>query len=65
MNEKIVCVWTDNVRHLGNTTTNSVESTHATLKNWLGNSKWDLCRDWDSVNHMIQNQHDEIETTFG
>ncbi|XP_058764019.1 uncharacterized protein LOC131637452 [Vicia villosa] len=46
-NEKFVCAWTDNVRHLGNTTTNRVESAHASLQNWLGNSKGDLCRDWD------------------
>ena len=63
--EKIACAWTDNVRHLGNTTTNRVESAHATLKNWLGNSKGDLCRDWDSVNLMIKNQHNEIQITFG
>ncbi|CAK8566771.1 unnamed protein product [Lathyrus sativus] len=37
--ENIVYAWTDNVRHLGNTTTNRVESAHASLKNWLGNSK--------------------------
>ena len=63
--EKIVCAWTDQVRHLRNTTTNRVEFAHATLKNWLGNSKGDLCRDWDSVNQMIQNQHNEIQTSFG
>ncbi|XP_050893360.1 uncharacterized protein LOC127099673 [Lathyrus oleraceus] len=63
--ENIVCAWTDNVRHLGNTITNRVKFVHATLKFWLGNSKGDLCRDWDSVNHMIQNQHNEIQTSFG
>ncbi|XP_058725564.1 uncharacterized protein LOC131596844 [Vicia villosa] len=62
---KVVCAWTDNVRHLGNTTTNRVESAHASMKNWLVNSKGDLCRDWDSVNLMIENQHNEIQTTFG
>ncbi|XP_050888875.1 uncharacterized protein LOC127094048 [Lathyrus oleraceus] len=36
--EKIVCAWTDQVRHIGNTTTNRVEFAHAKLKNWLGNS---------------------------
>ncbi|XP_050896729.1 uncharacterized protein LOC127103519 [Lathyrus oleraceus] len=36
--EKIICARTDNVRHLRNTTTNKVESAHATLKIWLGNS---------------------------
>ncbi|XP_058746429.1 uncharacterized protein LOC131619338 [Vicia villosa] len=63
--EKFVCVWTDNVRHLGNTTTNRVESTHASLKNWLANNTGDLCRDWDTVNLMIKNQYNEIQTTFG
>ncbi|MCI11145.1 hypothetical protein A2U01_0032245, partial [Trifolium medium] len=27
--EKVVCAWTNSVMHLGNTTTNRVESTHA------------------------------------
>ncbi|XP_058783994.1 uncharacterized protein LOC131658747 [Vicia villosa] len=63
--EKFVCAWINNVRHLGNTTTNRVESAHVTLKNWLGNSKGDLCRDWDTVNLMIKNQHNEIQTSFG
>lgn len=53
MKEKIVCAWTDNVRHLENTTTNRVESAHATLKKWSENSKGDLCRDWDSMNHIV------------
>ncbi|XP_050886362.1 uncharacterized protein LOC127091721 [Lathyrus oleraceus] len=39
MKENFFCAWTNNVRHLVNTTTNRVESVHATLKNWLGNSK--------------------------
>lgn len=43
--EKIFCAWTDQVRHLGNTTTNQVESAHATLNNWSRNSKGDLCKD--------------------
>ncbi|XP_050875905.1 uncharacterized protein LOC127079564 [Lathyrus oleraceus] len=63
--EKIVCACTNKVRHLRNTTTNRVESAHATFKNWLGNSKGDLYRDWDFVNQMIQNQHNEIHTSFG
>lgn len=43
--EKIVCAWIDQVRHIGNTITNRVECAHATLKNSLGNSIEDLCRD--------------------
>lgn len=53
MKEKIVCARIDHVRHLGNTITNRVEYVHATLNNWLVNSKCDLCRDWDSINQMI------------
>ena len=44
--EKVVCAWTNRVRYLGNTTTNRVESAHALLKKWLGDSKGDFCRDW-------------------
>lgn len=65
MKEKIVCAWIDKVRHLGNTILNRVKSSHDTLKNWLGNSKGDLCRDWDSMNQMIHNQHNEMNTSFG
>lgn len=65
VNEKIVCVLTDQVRHFGNTTTNRVESAQATSKNLWGNSKGGLCRDRDSLNQMIQNQHNEIQTSFG
>ncbi|XP_058725791.1 uncharacterized protein LOC131597095 [Vicia villosa] len=62
---KFVCAWNDNGRHLGNTTSNRVVSAHASLKNWLANSKGDLCRDWESINLMIKNQHNERQTTFG
>lgn len=44
MKEKIICAWSDHIRHLANTTTNKVESTHATLKNWLKNSKRNFVR---------------------
>lgn len=51
--EKVVCAWTDQVRHFGNITTNRVKSAHARLKNWLRNSQGDFCRDWDVVNQML------------
>src|SRR3954468_10705608 len=63
--EKVVCAWTNRVRHLGCTTTNRVESAHAVFKRWLGDSKGDLCRGWDTVNQMLENQHNEIQTSFG
>lgn len=43
MKEKLLCAWTDQFRHFGNTKTNRVELDHATLKIWLENSKGDSC----------------------
>lgn len=65
MQENIVGAWTDQVTHFGNNTTNIVEYAHVTLNNWLGNNKRDLCKGWDSMNQMIKNQHNEIQTSFG
>ncbi|KAL5134493.1 hypothetical protein HKD37_03G007636 [Glycine soja] len=41
--EKFVSAWMNKVMHLGNTTTNRVESTHWALKRVLQNSLGDLC----------------------
>ncbi|KAH1202884.1 hypothetical protein GmHk_17G049236 [Glycine max] len=41
--EKFVSAWTNKVMHLGNTTTNRVESTHSSLKRLLQNSLGGLC----------------------
>ncbi|KAH1246355.1 hypothetical protein GmHk_06G016456 [Glycine max] len=41
--EKFVIAWTNKVMHLGNTTTNRVESAHWSLKRILQNSLGDLC----------------------
>ncbi|KAL5123971.1 Protein FAR1-RELATED SEQUENCE 5 [Glycine soja] len=41
--EKFVSAWTNKVMHLGNTTTNRVESAHSSLKRLLQNSIGDLC----------------------
>lgn len=53
------------VRHFGNTTTNRVESAHATLKDWLGNNKGEFRKGWDSGNQIIQNRHNKIQISFG
>ncbi|MCH82730.1 protein FAR1-RELATED SEQUENCE 6 [Trifolium medium] len=42
--EKVVRAWTDCVMHLGNTTTNRIESTHARLKKYVANSLRDICK---------------------
>jgi len=40
--EKFVRYWVDKNLHMGNTTTNIVESTHARLKKYLSSSMSDL-----------------------
>ncbi|KAL5165381.1 hypothetical protein HKD37_18G050514 [Glycine soja] len=62
--EKFVSAWTNKVMHLGNTTTNRVESAHSSLKRLLQNSIGDLCSVWDAVNNMITLQHTQIKTSF-
>ncbi|KAH1264842.1 hypothetical protein GmHk_01G000675 [Glycine max] len=62
--EKFVSAWTNKVVHLGNTTTNRVESAHSSLKRLLQNSIGDLCSVWDVVNNMITLQHTQIKASF-
>ncbi|KAH1215192.1 hypothetical protein GmHk_13G036393 [Glycine max] len=49
--------------HLGNTTTNKVESAHRALKRVLHNSLGDLCSVWDAMT-MITLQHTQIKASF-
>ncbi|KAL5191889.1 Protein FAR1-RELATED SEQUENCE 5 [Glycine soja] len=56
--------FTNKVMHLGNTTTNRVESTHSSVKRLLQNSLGDLCSVWDAMNNMITLQHTEIKASF-
>ncbi|KAH1212860.1 Protein FAR1-RELATED SEQUENCE 5 [Glycine max] len=62
--EKFVSAWTNKVMHLGNTTTNRIESAHSSLKRLLQNSIGDLCSVWDAMNNMITLQHTEIKASF-
>ncbi|KAH1239198.1 hypothetical protein GmHk_08G023686 [Glycine max] len=62
--EKFVIVWMNKVMHLGNTTTNRVESAHWALKRVLHNSLGDLCSVWDVMNNTITLQHTEIKASF-
>ncbi|KAL5127470.1 Protein FAR1-RELATED SEQUENCE 5 [Glycine soja] len=62
--EKFVSAWTNKVMHLGNTTTNRVESAHSSLKRLLQNSIGDLYSVWDAMNNMITLQHTEIKASF-
>ncbi|KAH1247894.1 Protein FAR1-RELATED SEQUENCE 5 [Glycine max] len=62
--EKFILAWTNKVMHLGNTTTNRVESAHWSLKRILQNSVGDLCSVWDAMNNMMTLQHTEIRASF-
>ncbi|KAJ1393023.1 OTU domain [Sesbania bispinosa] len=62
--EKFVAAWIDRVMHLGNTTTNRVESAHARLKRLLQDSRGDICNCWDAMNNLIILQHTEIKASF-
>ncbi|KAL5134458.1 Protein FAR1-RELATED SEQUENCE 5 [Glycine soja] len=62
--EKFILAWTNKVMHLGNTTTNRVESAHWSLKRILQNSVGDLCSVWDAMNNMLTLQHTKIRASF-
>ncbi|KAL5134520.1 Protein FAR1-RELATED SEQUENCE 5 [Glycine soja] len=62
--EKFITAWANKVMHLGNTTTNRVESAHWALKRVLQNSVGDLCSVWDAMNNMITLQHVKIKASF-
>ncbi|KAH1229382.1 PKS-NRPS hybrid synthetase [Glycine max] len=62
--EKFILAWTNKVMHLGNTTTNRVESAHWSLKRILQNSVGDLCSVWDAMNNMMTLQHTKIRASF-
>ncbi|XP_027940130.1 uncharacterized protein LOC114194217 [Vigna unguiculata] len=59
-----VKAWTNKVMHLGNTTSNKVESAHWSLKKVLGSSMGDLCSCWDGIHNVIILQHNEIKASF-
>ncbi|KAH1249259.1 hypothetical protein GmHk_05G012659 [Glycine max] len=63
-NEKFILAWTNKVMHLGNTTTNRVESAHWSLKRILQNSVGDLCSVWDAMNNMMTLHHIKIKASF-
>ncbi|XP_050888713.1 uncharacterized protein LOC127093856 [Lathyrus oleraceus] len=62
--EMFVAALTNKVTHLGNTTTNRVESAHWRLKNMFTTSRGDLCRSWDVVNTMLKLQLSSIRVSF-
>ncbi|GAU43120.1 hypothetical protein TSUD_373150 [Trifolium subterraneum] len=51
--------------HMGNYTTNRVESAHGVLKKSLEDSSGDLVKGWEAIHHMLGLQFTEIQTQFG
>jgi hypothetical protein len=51
--EKVVNAWTKPCMHMGYTTTNRVESTHARLKKYIQNSQRDICKNWECISQML------------
>ncbi|XP_045802393.1 uncharacterized protein LOC123895974 [Trifolium pratense] len=62
--EQFVEAWTNRVMHLGNTTTNRVESAHWRLKKMLEHSKGDLCKCLEGMNDNIRLEVDKIKKSF-
>ncbi|XP_058760410.1 PKS-NRPS hybrid synthetase cheA-like [Vicia villosa] len=61
---RFVEAWINQVLHLGNTTTNRVESAHWKLKQMLENSLGDLCKCWEAMNDNIKIQVGNIRASF-
>ncbi|CAI0425808.1 unnamed protein product [Linum tenue] len=64
--EKWACAYTNNIFHIGNTSTNRVESAHSTLKAWLNTSTGGvdtLFLSWhDSIGGQVIEIRKELET---
>ncbi|GAU15779.1 hypothetical protein TSUD_235950 [Trifolium subterraneum] len=50
--------------HMGNYTTNRVESAHGVLKKSLEDSSGDLVKGWEAIHHMLGLQFTEVQTQF-
>jgi hypothetical protein len=50
--EKVVWFWVNQFIHMGNVTTNKVESAHNQLKKYLNNSMSDLSTNWKFIHNM-------------
>ncbi|KAI5395113.1 hypothetical protein KIW84_061638 [Lathyrus oleraceus] len=62
--QRFVGAWINRVLHLGNTTTNRVESAHWKLKQMLGNSICDMVKCWEVMNNNFRLQLRNIRASF-
>ncbi|KAI5390399.1 hypothetical protein KIW84_075642 [Lathyrus oleraceus] len=61
---RFVGAWINRVLHLGNTTTNRVESAHWKLKQMLGNNIGDMVKCWKAMNNNLRLQLGNIRASF-
>ncbi|XP_038688791.1 uncharacterized protein LOC119987952 [Tripterygium wilfordii] len=59
-----VATWVDQYLHLGNTTTNRVESSHSKLKKYLSNSVGGFVQSFNKINLLLQGQVIDIKASF-
>jgi alpha-glucosidase len=62
--EKVVTTGIKRHMHLGNTTTNRCESTHARLKKNIQDSMGDYIKNWECIGKMVGNMFIEIHKRF-
>ncbi|XP_074314647.1 protein FAR-RED IMPAIRED RESPONSE 1-like [Silene latifolia] len=58
---KFVLCYTNEVFHLGNTTTSRVKSAYSILKAWLKSSHLTLDTMWSRIHGMLEGQHSKIK----
>ncbi|KAI5427084.1 hypothetical protein KIW84_032494 [Lathyrus oleraceus] len=62
--QRFVGAWINRVLHLGNTTTNQVESAHWKLKQMLENNIGDMVKCWEAMNNNLRLQLGNIRASF-
>ncbi|XP_052300876.1 PKS-NRPS hybrid synthetase cheA-like [Citrus sinensis] len=62
--EKFVAAWTDSIMHLGNTTSNRVETSHSALKRQLQSSRGTFETLWTKIHALVELQHTEIKASL-
>ncbi|XP_038693740.1 uncharacterized protein LOC119991461 [Tripterygium wilfordii] len=59
-----VAAWVDKFFHLGNTTTNRVESSHSKLNKYLSNSVGGFVQSFNKIDLLLQGQVVDIKASF-
>ncbi|KAK1278378.1 hypothetical protein QJS04_geneDACA016887 [Acorus gramineus] len=62
--ERFVTAWIDRHMHLGNTSTNRVESHHAKLKRQLQTSMHNFVGSWQTIHNLLELHISEVRASF-